>query len=264
MQKYKGFKIGVIGCGYWATNIIKTLENLGLKNIFIFDKDSTKINLIKKKFNFIKISKDIDSLLSLDLDCYFLITPASTHYKIAKKIINSKKDIFIEKPATLNSKNLNELINISKKNKNILMSGYIYNYNVYINYIKKILKKNALGKIKYMYLERCNLGPIRNDTSCIWDLASHDISTSYYLLGKKPTINNIQVYNFLKKGKFDISNITLDFDKIKVEIKSSWISPEKTRKLIIIGEKKCFSLMKYQVEIKLKFIINTLLIIQIY
>ena len=52
MKKYKGFKIGVIGCGYWATNIIKTLENLGLKNIFIFDKDSTKINLIKKKFNF--------------------------------------------------------------------------------------------------------------------------------------------------------------------------------------------------------------------
>ena len=34
--------------------------------------------------------------------------------------------------------------------------------------------------------------------------------------------------------KFDF----LDFDKIKVEIKSSWISPEKTRKLIIIGEKK--------------------------
>ncbi|WP_435086290.1 Gfo/Idh/MocA family protein [Candidatus Pelagibacter bacterium nBUS_33] len=238
MEKYKGFKIGVIGCGYWATNIIKTLENLGLKNIFIFDKDLIKINLIKKKFNFIKVSKDIDSLLSLNLDCYFLITPASTHYKIAKKIITLKKDIFIEKPATLNSKNIDELIKISKKNKNILMSGYIYNYNVYINYIKKILKKNTLGKIKYMYLERCNLGPIRNDTSCIWDLASHDISTSFYLLGKKPKINNIQVYNFLKKDKFDISNITLDFNKIKVEIKSSWLSPEKTRKLIIIGEKK--------------------------
>ena len=49
MQKYKGLKIGVIGCGYWATNIIKTLESLGLKNIFIFDKDILKINLIKKK-----------------------------------------------------------------------------------------------------------------------------------------------------------------------------------------------------------------------
>tara|TARA_A100001011_G_scaffold91683_1_gene96353 strand:+ start:30926 stop:31930 length:1005 start_codon:yes stop_codon:yes gene_type:complete len=238
MQKYKGLKIGVIGCGYWATNIIKTLESLGLKNIFIFDKDILKINLIKKKFNFIKISKNINTLLDLNLDCYFLITPASTHFKIAKKIIKSRKDVFIEKPATLNSTDIKELINISSKNKNILMSGYIYNFNVYINYIKKIIKKNVLGKIKYMYLERCNLGPIRNDTSCIWDLASHDISTSFYLLEKKPVIKNIQVYNFLKKNKYDISNITLDFNKVKVEIKSSWLSPEKTRKLIIIGEKK--------------------------
>ncbi len=238
MEKYKRLKIGVIGCGYWATNIIKTLENLNLKNINIFDKNYSKINLIKKKFNFVKISKSINEIINSDLNCYFLITPASTHYKIAKKILRLKKDVFIEKPATLNSKNIKELIDISTKNNNILMSGYIYNYNVYINYIKKILKNNILGKVKYLYFERCNLGPIRNDTSCIWDLASHDVSTSYYLLGTKPKIGNVQVYNFLKKNKYDISNIALDFDNIKVEIKSSWLNPEKTRKLIIIGEKK--------------------------
>ena len=47
-----------------------------------------------------------------------------------------------------------------------MMSGCMYNYNVYINYIKNIKEKN-LGSIKYMYFERCNLGPIRNDASCI-------------------------------------------------------------------------------------------------
>ena len=72
------------------------------------------------------------------------------------------------------------------------MSGYIYNYNVYINYIKKILQKNTLGKIKYLYFERTNLGPIRNDTSCIWDLASHDISTSIYLLKNRPKIKMLR------------------------------------------------------------------------
>ncbi len=252
MKNYKGIKIGVIGCGYWATNIIKTLEKLSIKSIHIYDKDNSKINLIKKKFNFVKVSKNLNSLLNINLDCFFLITPASTHYKIAKKILLNKKDIFVEKPATLNSKNINDLIKISKINGNILMSGYIYNYNVYVNYIKKVLKHNHLGKIKYLYFERCNLGPIRNDTSCIWDLASHDISTSYYLLEKKPVIKNIQVYNFLKKDKYDISNITLDFNKVKVEIKSSWLSPEKTRKLIIIGEKKMLQFDEMSTENKIK------------
>ncbi len=132
------------------------------------------------------------------------------------------------------------------------MSGYIYNYNNYIKYIEKILKKSYLGKIKYLYFERCNLGPIINDTSCIWDLASHDISTAYFLLKKKPKINNVQVYNFLKKNNYDISNITLDFKNIKVEIKSSWLSPEKTRKLIIIGEKKMLQFDEISKESKIK------------
>ena len=48
MKKIKDIKIGVIGCGYWATNIIKTLENLKLKNIHVFDKDNSKIKLMKK------------------------------------------------------------------------------------------------------------------------------------------------------------------------------------------------------------------------
>ena len=51
---------------------------------------------MKKKFNFIKISKNIDNLLDISLDCYFLVTPASTHFKIAKKILKLKK-IFLLK-----------------------------------------------------------------------------------------------------------------------------------------------------------------------
>ena len=252
MKKYKELKIGIIGCGYWATNIIKTLEKLNIKNISTCDKDTSKVNLIKKKFPFTKNIKSLNDLIKLDLDCFFLITPASTHYEIAKKILKNKKDIFVEKPATLKTKNIKELIKISNQNKNILMSGYIYNYNVFINYIKNILKKNILGKIRYIYFERCNLGPIRNDTSCIWDLASHDISTATYLLKRKPKIRNVQVYNFLKKGKFDISNITLDYNRVKVEIKSSWLSPEKSRKLIIIGEKKMLQFDEIQSGNKIK------------
>ena len=56
------------------------------------------------------------------------------------------------------------------------MSGYIYHYNNYIDYIKKKLKENLLGKIKYISFERLNLGPVRNDFLSAWDLASHDIS----------------------------------------------------------------------------------------
>lgn len=238
MKIYKKLKIGIIGCGYWSTNLIKTFEDNGFRDIYIYDKSQSQIKNIKSKFKFLKSYKSFEQIINLKLDAIFLITPSSTHYELSKKILNKGHNLFLEKPGTLKYKHINELNKISVKKKLTFMVGYIYNYNVYIEYIKKLLAKKYLGKIKYLYFERSNLGPIRYDTSCLWDLASHDISTSYFLLNKIPVVKNISGNKFLKKDFFDISYLKLDFSGIKVEIKSSWLNPEKIRKLIIIGEKK--------------------------
>ena len=47
MNKFKDIKIGVMGCGYWATNIIKSLEEENFKNVYVFDFDKKKINKCK-------------------------------------------------------------------------------------------------------------------------------------------------------------------------------------------------------------------------
>ena len=47
MNKFKDIKIGIIGCGYWATNIIKSLEEENFKNVYAFDFDKKKINKCK-------------------------------------------------------------------------------------------------------------------------------------------------------------------------------------------------------------------------
>lgn len=238
MNNLKDIKIGVIGCGYWATNIIKSLEEENFKNVYVFDFDKKKLINAKSKFFFLQVCNSLNEILSKKLDCVLLVTPTSTHYSLGKAILKKNFNLFIEKPSTLKSQHLKELINISKKKKLTLMSGYIYIYNTYIQYIKKIINTKKLGNIKYIYFERSNLGPIRNDTSCLWDLASHDLSTAMYLLKSKPKISYVKTYNFLKKNFFDISSVGLDFKKTKVEIRSNWLNPEKIRKIIIIGEKK--------------------------
>ena len=252
MNKYRKLKIGIIGGGYWATNIIKTLEDFKFQDVFIFEIEKKKNNILKKKFPYLKLINTIENFLKLKFDVVLLITPPSTHYNLAKKIIKKGNNIFIEKPTTLRSHHLKDLISLSKKNNKILMSGYIYCYNIYIKYIKKIIEKNALGKIKYIYCERSNLGPIRNDNSCIWDLASHDISTSNYLLNSQPTVRNVTKYNLLNNKLSDISSISLDYNKVKVEIKSSWINPEKIRKLVIVGKKKMLQFDEMEPHQKIK------------
>ena len=42
IKQFKKHNIGICGCGYWGTNIIKSLEEEKFENIHVFDYD--KIN----------------------------------------------------------------------------------------------------------------------------------------------------------------------------------------------------------------------------
>ena len=237
-MKYKNLKIGIVGSGYWATNIIKTLEDLKIKNVHVYDINTKQLLSTQNKFPFMQRANSLKELLTLDLNCYFLVTPSATHYKLAKQIILKNKDLFVEKPVGLSSKHILQLGKMSQIRNTIFMSGYIYNYNVYLKYIKNFIEKKKIEKIKYIYFERSNLGPIRNDASCIWDLAAHDISSCIFLLKTKPKVIGAHGYDFLKKNIYDLSTIYLRCKDIDIEIKSSWLSPTKNRKLVIVAEKK--------------------------
>ena len=104
---FKRYKIGIIGCGYWATNLIKTLEDNGYRNIEVFDKSAEKLKIIKNKFPFLNISKSFNALIEKKLECIFLITPSSTHFELAKKILKFGHNLFLEKPGTLKLNHIN-------------------------------------------------------------------------------------------------------------------------------------------------------------
>ena len=57
------YTIGVIGCGYWGFNIIKTLQQIGIKNIFIYDKNIKNCLLVNKNFKSVKIANNFKELL---------------------------------------------------------------------------------------------------------------------------------------------------------------------------------------------------------
>jgi len=234
----KNNQIGIVGLGYWGTNIINTLEKMGYKNIFCYDLNENNAEILKKRFRSIKICKNLNELISEELLGIIIVTNTKNHFSIAKKCLTKNHNIFIEKPATDSHSKLKLLVELAKKNNRIMMCGYIYRYNVYIEYIKKILNKKILGNINYISFERSNLGPIRNDISCVFDLASHDLSTCIDIFGKNLKVKNSFGFDLLKKKVHDMSTIVLSYKKIKIEIKSSWLNPEKIRKLIIVGSKK--------------------------
>lgn len=237
MRKYN---IAIIGLGYWGTIVTNTLITMGLFNkIYINDTDSNKINLIKKKFgnkvsylNFEEIKK------RSEIRYVFLATPPKQNFNILKLLIKSKKNILIEKPGMTSLKYFDLINKELKKNKIKLTFGYIYIYNNYIRYLKKIIISKQLGKIRYINFQRQNFGPIRNKVSAAYDLATHDLSILNYFLNKKIILKDSINHDILGKNNFDISYLNLKAGETNIDINVSWLNPEKIRKIIIIGSKK--------------------------
>ena len=234
----KNNQIGIIGVGYWGTNIVNVLHKIGVKNIFCHDKSSNNLSEIKNKFPKVKVEYNYKKFLNKNYDGIIIAVDTNSHFQIAKDCLNKGFNIFVEKPVTNNIKKLRSLVKLAKSKNLSIMGGYIYFYNDYVKYIKRILKKNYLGKIYYVSCERLNLGPVRNDINSAWDLSSHDISICSYLFEKNLSIKNIYGYDFLKKNVNDITSISAKIDDIKFDIKSSWLNPEKIRKIVIVGKKR--------------------------
>jgi len=232
--------IAIVGLGYWGTIVTNTVVSMNkFRKIYVFDNDSQKIKNIKKKFgnkieyiSFNKIKND-DQIKNI-----FLATPPKVNFKLLNTLICKNKNILIEKPGLTNLSQYRKIKDMMKKTKSNLSFGYIYIYNDYIKYIKRIINSNELGKIRYINLQRQNFGPIRNKVSAAFDLATHDISILYYLLNKKIILKKSINHDILGKKNFDISFLNLRAGEIKIDINVSWLNPEKIRKIIIIGSKK--------------------------
>ena len=246
-------KICLIGAGYWGTIVINALIKLKFKNIFVYDVNLNNLNIIKKKFRNIKIINSIDNIINnKEIKNVFVVTPPSENFKIVKKLISYKKNVFLEKPGFKTIKEINNINKLLKKNKSKLMFGYIYFYNNQINKIKKILKNNELGKILYISFNRQNLGPIRNDVDVDYDLTSHDLSILYKFFGKLPRILSYKKYSILKKNIADISNLHLILNNIHIDINNSWLNPTKERLIKVVGSKKMLLYNELDIEKPLK------------
>lgn len=232
-------EIAIIGCGYWGSILAKNLNELSSNKIFLYDNNKKNLKNLNKKIKNTVILKSLNSLIkNKEIKNVILATPPSQNFKITKKLIVNNKNIFIEKPGFIKLKQFNEIIKLSKIFKNLIMVGYVYLYNDYIKKIKNIIDKNKLGKIVFIKSIRENLGPIRTDIDCNFDLASHDLSIISYLLNKKIKYQTSIKHKILNDKNTDISSIQMQSGDVKIEIRTSWLDPEKIRKLIIIGTKK--------------------------
>lgn len=92
-------KIAQIGTGGWGKNHTRILSQLGVL-VAVCDANKERGKEYGEKYS-VNYYDSVDSLLDSEkFDAAFVCTPTFTHTEIAKKLIQKRKNVFVEKPTT--------------------------------------------------------------------------------------------------------------------------------------------------------------------
>jgi len=219
-------KIGIIGMGYWGKIILKNLESMGKKDIFVCDISYPENNTHNKY-------KSFKDYRHLDCDYVFITTPTITHYEISQYFLEKNIHVFCEKPLTLSSSKAEELYNIALKNGVTLFVDWVFIFNNQIEKMKRDYDNGKLGKIKSIFMNRLNLGPERYDVNARWDLASHDVSIIQFIFSKEPRSIKWTDYRRNLQSKQEDSSLGLiEYEDFSATINVSWYYRKKVRECV--------------------------------
>ena len=219
-------KIGVVGAGHLGKHHIKHLsrhKDVDFVGVFDINKDSLKN--ICDEFS-VKPFKSLEELIS-SCEAVNIVTPTNTHFDIAKKFLNQKKDIFIEKPITNTVEEALALINLAKTNECIVQVGHIERFNPTINKLKELVDNPH-----YIEIER--LAPFQargTEVPVVLDLMVHDIDLILEMVNSP--LESVQASGAkMMSNSIDLAHAHIKFQNgVVANLKSSRIAQNYVRKI---------------------------------
>ena len=145
-------RILIVGLGSVGTRHLKYLRSMFPK-VDIRALTSKSSNKIKYDLN--GTLNDIDEAIKFNPDFAVIASPSSNHIEVSKKFAINKIHLFVEKPLSNKSDNVEDFLYLCKKNKILLQVGYNLRYAKSLKFFKKMLQDNIIGKI---YSIRCEVG----------------------------------------------------------------------------------------------------------
>lgn len=230
-------QLALIGMGVWGRNFISTINSFTDCRIkYICSKTTRTLKSIRG--DYIKTIHYEDLFKYSDIDGVIIATPSSTHYEISQEFLKRGFNLLIEKPLATNYIQALKLQSLCQNSRSKVLLGHTYLFDPAYNRTKELAQ--TMGQIRFISYEGLNNGPIRPDTSVLWDWGPHAISLCLDIYQEEPVQISAWALDTLrpKSGFFDLACIKLTFfDQSEAFIKISWLFPFKKRELVIVGSK---------------------------
>jgi predicted dehydrogenase len=172
--------------------------------------------------------KRFDSVAALaaEVECAVVATPTTTHFDVARQLLEAGADVMIEKPITATADEARSLIELADKHGRIIQVGHVERYNPAIVAVAELVRGS-----RYVEAERLGVFVPRSlDVDVLLDLMIHDLNLVLSLLHQK--VVEIRAVGVpVLTDKVDMTNVRLELENGAVaNLTASRVSQERVRK----------------------------------
>lgn len=144
-------KIAFIGFGKSANRYhlpyLNVRDNFELKKVYTRKGPNEELAEPYRKKG-VEFTTNIDDILQdKEIDLVIICTPASTHYELAKQVINANKSVIVEKPFVDTVEHAKELLQLGKEKQVLVMPYQNRRFDGDYLAAKKVIDQGFLGDI---------------------------------------------------------------------------------------------------------------------
>jgi predicted dehydrogenase len=231
-------RVAVLGCGYWGKNLVRNFHALGALAAVV-DVSPQGRETAAQVAPGVAI-RELDAVLDDPAISGVVIgTPAETHAQLAERALTAGKDVLCEKPLALRYEDARRVHDLALARGRILMVGHILEYHPAVRKLQELITLGQLGRIRYIYSNRTNLGKVRREENILWSFAPHDIAVILRLVGALPFQVIAAGGAYVQANIADVTITQLLFDNgVAAHVFVSWLNPFKEQKLVVVGSKR--------------------------
>ncbi len=221
-------KIGLLGVGHLGKIHLKCiLQTTTWELVGYFDPSDKNAAAISESYPDVRRFTTVKALLEA-VDAVDIVTPTTTHAKLAMEALKAGKHIFIEKPLTQTTAQALRILKYSAAHPHLkIQVGHVERFNPAILALKH-------HKLQPMFVEGHRLAafsPRGTDVSVVLDLMIHDIDLILHLI-KSPVTRVSASGVAVMSHTPDIANARIEFANGAVaNLTASRISMKQMRKM---------------------------------
>ena len=237
--------MAVIGVGNWGKKIVCEYAQLAKRNsnvslCAVCDLLEKNLEFCNENYRVPYVTKYHKEVIARrEIDAVNICTPNETHFEICRAALEEGKHALVEKPITLNSDEAYKLVDLARAKNLVLLVGHIYRFNNALKKVRSLIKDGFFGDVFYLKLQWTTLVPPFEGRDIITDLAPHPFDIINFLLNDWPVKITCKAKTYRREKLEETAYVIAEFNNdVMAHIELSWLLPEKTREVYIVGSKR--------------------------